>query len=283
MKNIILTVAALIVFGGCQQKPTKITVQEPLMGESVTAENLMKAKPVLLDARPAFEFNLAHVPGSINVRWEDFSQQNPRSRGVLQPDLFAIARRLSLIGIDPETPVVVLGKGALGNGEEGRVAWTLKVLGVQKVYTLLHTSYREMNSNPLGEVSPVQNKPYWKPVVAESLVIDSKAFKSRVSQMQKPVAVLDVRSAEEFSLRNLSSDKTVKAPVVHVDWKEFFAADGLPAKKVERLLSEKNISKDTPILVISNHGVRSGAVTYVLNYLGYKNVSNFSGGYEQWK
>lgn len=283
MKNIILALAGLLFVAGCQQKPTKITVQEPLLGESVTAENLMKAKPVLLDARPAFEFNLAHVPGSINVRWEDFSQQNPRSRGVLQPDLFAIARRLSLIGIDPETPVVVLGKGHLGRGEEGRVAWTLKVLGVQKVYTLLHTSYREMNINALGEVSPVQNKPYWKPAVAEALVIDSKAFRSQVTQTQKPVAVLDVRSAEEFSLRNLSSDKSVKVPVMNLEWKEFFAADGLPARTVERLLAERNISKDTPVLVISNHGVRSGAVTYVLNYLGYKNVSNFSGGYEQWK
>lgn len=253
------------------------------MGESVTAESLMKSKPVILDVRPAFEFNLAHVPGSVNVRWEDFSQQNPRSRGVLQSDLFALARRLSLIGIDPEATVVVLGKGTLGHGEEGRVAWTLQVLGVQKVFTLLHTSYREMNASPVGEAPPVLNKSYWKPQVADSLIVDQKTFKALVTQTQHPVLVLDVRSYEEFSLRNLGRERTVKVPVLNFEWKEFFGSDGLPTKKVERLLSEKNIGKDTRVLVISNHGVRSGAVTYALSYLGYKQVSNYSGGYEQWK
>lgn len=273
----------LIGLTACQMKPTKVMVQEPLMGENVTAEQLMKGSPVILDARPAFEFNLAHVPGSINVRWEDFSQQNAKSRGLLQNDLFAIARRLSLVGVDPSTPVVVLGKGAQGSGEEGRVAWTLKVLGVKNVYTLIHTSYREMNTNPNREVPPVQNKPYWKPEVAENLTMDVKAFKADVTQKDKPVIVLDVRSSQEYSLRNLSMDKSVKAPVVNLEWREFFDEKGLPSKKIERALYEKNIAKDSRILVVSNHGVRSGAVVYALNFLGYKKATNFSGGYEQWK
>ncbi|WP_374033327.1 sulfurtransferase [Bdellovibrio bacteriovorus] len=276
-------IAALVVLSACQVKPTKVTVQEPVMGENVTAEQLIKGQTVILDARPAFEFNLAHVPGSINVRWEDFSQQNPKSRGLLQNDLFAIARRLALVGVDPSTPVVVLGKGAQGAGEEGRVAWTLKVLGVKNVYTLVHTSYREMNANPNREAPPVQNKPYWKPEVAENLDTSFKVFKADVAQNEKPVIVLDVRSGQEFALRNLSTEKSVKAPVVNLEWREFFDDKGLPSKKIERVLYEKNISKDSRILVVSNHGVRSGAVVYALNYLGYKKATNFSGGYEQWK
>lgn len=276
-------IAALVMLTACQVKPTKVTVEEPLMGENVTAERLMKQNPVILDARPAFEFNLAHVPGSINVRWEDFSQTNPRSRGLLQPDLFSLARRLSLVGVDPETPIVVLGKGAQGTGEEGRIAWTLKVLGVKNVYTLLHTSYREVNTNPNREVPAVKNKPYWKPEVAEGLTVDLKTFKFDISQDLKPVVVLDVRSSQEFALRNLSMEKSVKAPVINIEWREFFGAKGLPEKKIERLLYEKNIVKDSRILVLSNHGVRSGAVVYALNYLGYKKATNYAGGYEQWK
>lgn len=278
-----LFLLAIVGLTACQVKPTKVTVEEPVMGENVTAERLMKQNPVILDARPAFEFNLAHVPGSINVRWEDFSQANPRARGLLQPDLFALARRLSLVGVDPETPVVVLGKGPQGVGEEGRIAWTLKVLGVRNVYTLLHTSYREMNTNPNREVPPVKNKPYWKPEVAEGLVVDLKTFKAEVIQNSKPVVVLDVRSSQEFALRNISMEKSVKAAVVNIEWKEFFGEKGLPEKKIERLLYEKNIGKDSRILVLSNHGVRSGAVVYALNYLGYKKAANFAGGYEQWK
>src|SRR5690349_21817188 len=139
--RIVLAFIAVLIFGGCQVKPTKVVTQEPVMSEGQFAESLMKDKPVLLDVRPAFEFNLAHVPGAINVRWEDFSQSNPQSRGLLDNDLFSLARRLSLVGIDPDTKVIVLGKGPQGTGEEGRVAWTLKVLGVKDVYTMLHTQY----------------------------------------------------------------------------------------------------------------------------------------------
>ncbi|WP_374073682.1 sulfurtransferase [Bdellovibrio bacteriovorus] len=276
-----LLVASLAVLVGCQQKPTKIVTQEPVIGESITAEKLMKDNPVILDARPAFEFNLAHVPGAINVRWEDFSQQNPKSRGLLQTDLFALARRLSLIGVDPQTKVLVLGKGPQGMGEEGRIAWTLKVLGVKEVYTLLHNSYREMNTTK--EAPLVQNKAYWKPEVAENLATDLKDFKAMVGKAESALVVIDVRSPQEFALRNLSQVKDVKVPVVNIEWSEFFGEKGLPNKKVERALYEKNISKDTKILILSNHGVRSGAVTYALNFLGYKKASNFAGGYEQWK
>ncbi|WII71679.1 rhodanese-like domain-containing protein [Bdellovibrio sp. 22V] len=281
MKYIALSLLTVFTMMACQQKPTKVVNQEPVMGENVTAESLIKGLPVILDARPAFEFNLAHVPGAINVRWEDFSQQNPKSRGVLQNDLFAIARRLSLIGIDPETKVLVLGKGAQGQGEEGRVAWTLKVLGVKDVYTLAHNSYRQIN--PTKEVPAVKNKPYWKPQVHEELMIDFKDFKTLAQSTESPLVILDVRSSQEFALRNLSQIKGVKAGVVNVEWKEFFDEKGLPRKQSERLLSEKGIGKDSQILVISNHGVRSGAAVYALNYLGYKKVRNFAGGYEQWK
>lgn len=279
MKKSFLIVAMMILSLACQQKPTKISVQEPVISEGVTAEKLLKEKAVILDARPAFEFNLAHVPGAINVRWEDFSQNSPRSRGLLQGDLFALARRLALVGIDPDTKVVVLGKGAQGGGEEGRVAWTLKVLGVKDVYTLLHTSYREMNTTK--EAPLVQNKPYWKPQENESLITDIKDFKKQVAKAG--AVILDVRSSQEFALRNLSSEKGMKASVYNVEWKEFFDSKGLPQSKVEGLLREKGIAKEATIFVVSNHGVRSGAVAYALQFLGYKKVSNVAGGYEQWK
>ncbi|WP_373997669.1 rhodanese-like domain-containing protein [Bdellovibrio bacteriovorus] len=281
MRSFVLTLISLVLFLGCQQQPTKVVSEEPVMGESVTAEKLIKGNPVILDARPAFEFNLLHVPGAINVRWEDFSSQNPKSRGLLQGDLFALARRLSLIGVDPDTKVLVLGKGPQGAGEEGRIAWTLKVLGVKEVYTVIHNSYREMNTT--REVPPVQNKPYWKPVVQDDLAVDFKTFKNQALNGGNGIVILDVRSSQEFALRSLAQMTEVKAPVLNIDWTEFFGEKGLPDRKIERLLSEKNIGKDTRILVISNHGVRSGAVTYALQYFGFKKATNFAGGYEQWK
>lgn len=283
MKFMMLAIAGLAVIG-CQVKPTKMTAEESVQSTAVTAETLMQGQPVLLDARPAFEFNLSHVPGAINVRWEDFSQSNPMSRGVLQNDLFAVARRLSLVGIDPDTKVLVLGKGRQGAGEDGRIAWTLKVLGIKNVYTVVHSSFRGMNPDPTKAGPEIKNKPYWKPVINEALAITAKDFKKQVTQENPKAFVLDVRASEEFNLRNLSKEKGVKAQVTNIEWKEFFDDKGLPTlKSAEVRLLQAGLTKETPILVVSTHGVRSGAVTYALQSLGYSKVQNFAGGYEQWK
>jgi thiosulfate/3-mercaptopyruvate sulfurtransferase len=273
--------SALFLFLGCQQKPTKIVTQEPVIGETLTADRLMRGQPVILDVRPALEFNLFHVPGAVNVRWEDFSQQNPNSRGLLQTDLFALARRLALIGVSPDTKVLVLGKGGSGMGEEGRIAWTLQVLGVKDVYTLLHTSYREMNTTK--EAPLVQNKPYWKPEVVDSLMVDFKEFKKLTGEAERSLIILDVRSPQEFAMHNISQAPGVKAAVLNLEWKDFFDDKGLPNKEAEFVLTKRNIHKDARIVTISNHGVRSGAVSYALRFLGYTKAQNFAGGYEQWK
>ncbi len=319
MRSFILLSLVLVAFVGCQHIPTKVVSQEPVIPGTMTAEKIMAENPVILDARSPFEFNLAHVPGSINVRWEDFAQQDPRYRGLLQTDLFAIARRLSLIGIDLDSKVVVLGKGKQGNGEEGRVAWTLQVLGIRDVYTLAHTSYRSINPKEIP--APIKNKPYWKPVVDESLSISLDNFKAYASQQLPPmkyqskargmalgglppgatdvpvaslfgmnfndakgkVIILDVRGSQEFAIQNLSKMKDVKAPVVNIEWREFFNDKDLPSRDVEKVLAAKGITKDKILMVISNHGVRSAAVTYALRVMGYRQSVNYAGGYEQWK
>jgi thiosulfate/3-mercaptopyruvate sulfurtransferase len=309
MKLIIGAVVMALALVACQVKPTKVTSEQGVVG---APEKLMEGSPVVLDVRAPFEFNLSHVPGAINIRWEDFSQQDPNSRGLLQDDLFAIARRLSLIGIDPDSKVVILGKGSLGNGEEGRIAWTLNVLGVKNVHTALHTVARAMN--PKGDEPLVKNKSIWKPVVDESLFIDARNFKAYATQTLSPlkmtgkkkhkkamdlpvsslfgmnfndakskVVILDVRASAEYGINNLTKYKTVKAPVVQLEWKEFFNEDNSVKKDLEKKLESKGITKDKIVMVISNHGVRSGAVTYALRESGFRQSVNFAGGYEQWK
>lgn len=260
---------------GCQIKPTKVHTEPVTPLSSPTADSLSKLSPVILDTRPPFEFNIAHTPNAINVQWSDFSQSNSKFRGLLSADTYGLARRLSLIGIDPDTPVVVLGKGSEGRGEEGRVAWTLKYLGLKKVFVSHYKNFREMN--PVRELPlPIKNKPYWKPKLDENLELSFKELKDMLSQ--EDVVFLDVRSAPEFTQRNAQSQ--VKK-LENIEWAEFFNASGVE-KNIKNKLTAKGITAVSTVVVISNHGVRSGAVTYALRELGYKNARNFSGGYEQW-
>lgn len=287
---------ALFLQLGCEHQPTKVVSEHSVMPEPsvhLSAEKIMALRPVILDVRSPFEFNLSHVPGSINVRWEDFSRQENQQHGLLQSDLFSIARRLSLIGIDPETPVLVLGLGHKGQGEEGRIAWTLQMLGVKDVYTLVHTSFRSMN--PKEEAPAVKNKSLWKPDVQESLNLNLSQFsavigKSKVdyviqgrklSEWKNKIVILDVRSEAEFNLPNHHFPKTNSTPIVNIEWKKFFAENGKTSDHIEKVLNSKALSADHLFIVISNHGLRSAAVTYALKVRGYTKVTNFSGGYEQ--
>lgn len=256
-------------------QPTRMHTEQVTPASSPTAESLSKLNPVILDTRPPFEFNMSHTPNAINVQWNDFTQNSPKYRGLLLADTFGIARRLALIGIDPDTPVVVMGKGSEGGGEEGRVAWTLKFLGVKKVFVSHYKNFREMN--PVRELPlPVKNKPYWKPRLDESLETSLKEIKA-LSQAED-VVFLDVRLPQEFSTRN--PQKLVKR-IENIVWSDFYSRNGVESK-IKSRLQQLNIQPQQKIIVISNHGVRSGAVTYALRELGYSKATNFSGGYEQW-
>lgn len=307
----------------CQQKPTVVTSEPPIL--TVTnqinlqkwLQALLKEDPIILDVRSTFDFNLSHVPSAVNVRWEDFAQQDPHSRGVLDPDLFGIARRLALIGVSPDSKVLILGKGYAGNGEEGRVAWTLKVLGVKTIFTLDHTELRALR---VQNSPAIQNKAMWKPEVDASLSVDVKTFKNMVTgqvprlglsskvrskalqlpsgvaskvtaakifgvpmdEAQQRLVVIDARSSELFSTENLAQKKAVVVPVVNIPWKSFYTEKGLLTESVKNKLTENKITKDSIIFVISNYGLESGAVTFALRALGYEKSANFAGGYEQW-
>lgn len=286
MKLLFIAVSLVLFLAGCQTTPppTKVVEQSPAQTGVKSLKEILKESPTILDVRSAFEFNANHVPGAINVRWEDFSQNDPKSRGLLQTDLFAVARRLSLIGIDPDTTVLVLGKGSEGVGEEGRVAWTLRVLGVKKVMTV---NVSEIRGAFPREVPMTQNKPYWKPQVDESLWVDIKTFKSvmkqgkeKASLVTRPV-VIDVRTSQEFSLQAPNKKVFADVPVHNIVWTEFFNDKGAPASDILAKLQEKGISATNTVYVISNHGVRSAAVTFALRELGLRDVTNVAGGYEQ--
>lgn len=288
-----------VLLHGCAPKPTKTGSQNPVLPTKALSKSALKVSPetVILDVRPPFEFNMSHVPGAINVAWEDFSRRAPDYRGLIEKDLHPLARRLALIGIDPQSQVLIIGKGTLGKGEEGRVAWTLEGLGIENVQLAPANSFREKRE----ENPPVANKNFWTPQWNSSLEITwnelrqkiegvtyptTKARKKAVGALPLPVktenfVVLDVRAEEEVGIDNLTKRTPRTFRFENLDWKQFFTEDLDPNPAVMKALNEKGLTQQMDIFVISNHGVRSGAVTWALQRLGYKKARNFAGGYEQ--
>lgn len=139
---------AFLISLGCQQKPTVGVTEGGILLEDRDYRQAIQADAVLFDTRSPFEFNTNRVPGSINLIPSDF---------VVKLDPLDAARRLSLYGVAPETPVVILGDGS---GDDARLAWEFVQLGLKNIETLKISVFRTLNARI---EPPKRNVPIWKP------------------------------------------------------------------------------------------------------------------------
>ncbi|PIS10795.1 MAG: ABC transporter ATP-binding protein [Bdellovibrio sp. CG10_big_fil_rev_8_21_14_0_10_47_8] len=282
IKKISLLFLCLGFFMACQQKPTKVFETVPTKAHENGEEIKITENTVILDARPAFDYAVAHLNGALNVRPEDFTQKEMPFIGLLEKDLFYHARRLARMGIGPETPVVVVGRGPMGIGEEGRVAWTLRYMGVRHVQ-FVAIDYFELPLTTV-EAPPRASVPMWKPELDESLIVDRTQFikeSIKAKGYADPPVVIDVRPVKEY-LGKVRSPYFRTSPdigAINIPWDEFFDSKGLPNAGIRKKLEEVHITAEKKILVIANIGIESAAVTLALRDLGYHRAANFAGGY----
>ena len=160
---------------GCATQPTKTgegaerKFKPSAAGEKAAEEIAITEQMIVIDSRAPFEFSLSHIPRAINIQWTEFTQQEPSTRGVLLRDRFDLTRRLARIGISPTSEVLVVGNGTQGKGEEGRIAWTLAYLGVEKVKSAPMAYFKGHLTN--SESPPPQPVNLWKPNTDESLLV----------------------------------------------------------------------------------------------------------------
>lgn len=294
---------ALIACGmlvACQAKPpTEIvnTTQSDKLTFEQSAEKILAANPVILDTRSPLDFGVTHVPGAINVAWTDFTVPGAKVKGLLDPDDFALARRLALWGIDPQRPVLVMGDDKTA-GEAGWVAWMLRSLGVKTVNTGTPKYYRGQIPRPEG--AP-ENKPMWKPDVRTDLratPAEGREFlkgpattggrtssKARSRALQgaplpfefpRKKFVIDLRSEAERKALPLTLFGWKREPLtMKMEW--FWGPLGINAMVVDELKNHE-ITRESEILVVSESGLESGAAVYALDVLGFPHARNLIAG-----
>lgn len=284
---IFLMIANLFAAGfmvSCAQGPTKVYQTSPVQKaeDKVTGELtdiVITEDTVIVDARPAFEYSLAHLSGAIGIRPEDFNQKEKAFLGHLDKDLYFHSRRLARLGISPDTPVVVVGRGVMGAGEEGRVAWTLEYMGVKNV-RFTSIDYFKL---PLvtAESEPRKPETIWKPQEDPSLLVGRKAFLKASMKPTENTVIIDARPTAEY-LNKVKSEHVKSAPdigAINIPWTEFFDAKGMTNPKIKEKLQSVGITPEKTIYVIGNQGIESAAATMALRELGYQKAANFAGGY----
>lgn len=230
---------------------------------------------LVLDARTSFAYGLGHWSEAIHFPWEKLSESE--STGQLLKDTEKAQRSLSLIGIDPQTPVIVVGDGLKGQGEEGRLAWSLIYYGVVDVQTVAQDGVDIFLTK--NATRPPENKPVWTKDTREEMRIGKEEFLKKVMAPRqvgkRKVLFIDVRSKDEYFAKQGQVYLEPDIQALHMEWKEFFQKDGRPDLKVKNRLRALGYSADDEIIVFSRRGVRSAAAAYSLIANGFDHVRNF--------
>lgn len=271
LRSILISLVAAS-FLGCAHPPTRTKESRPgqRAGAKLVAEKI-SADTVILDARIPFQYDLGHLSESISLQWQDFSDRdNPLA---LPVNLDPLARRLARYGISPSTPVLVVGEGRSGRGEEGRLAWALVGMGIQRV------QMRDIDSVALPRTTqgPSGRKvaPLWevskKSVSRVSLSPGEflRVALSPRSGLKDPV-VIDVRPEREYLARG-----QVDFGAINIPWTEFLDEDGGPQLELRERLESIGVTVDRRVILV-DQDIRTGAAFMTLRQLGFSKVQVLS-------
>lgn len=281
-----LPLFCVLIMTACQMKPTKVRESSGNTIRAVEAvdpksEVVITPETVVLDVREPFAFATSHIVGA---RWIDiavFRDDRSRFIGAIPSELGDVTRRLSRMGIRPETPVVVIGNGQNGNSAEGRLAWFLKYVGVNKVQFATQDYF---NARVTSQVSPtLESVVWWDAKPLSKQIVEPDEIKKISTQRSSDTYLLDVRPDWDY-LGKEGFGKARRVPNIgsmNVPWTEFITAYGRPEVKIMERFAELGITTKSRLVVLSSQGIESGLVVHVLNELGYQNVSHVPGGLEQ--
>ena len=264
-------------------------MQHPLLIDSNTLQQrLGQPGLVIIDVRgrAAYEFG-GHIPGAVHTTWHDYSDPNAVAKGLLDPDLKRIEKRLQSLGINPESEVVIYSNPFDNWGGEGRMFWMLEYLGHTKVKVLDGGWVKWIQERRPFEHGTVRTAPGTFTVApVKSAIAMKDELKGIVRKPHPTTTLVDARSLEEYLGKEVSGiPRPGHIPgALHIAWNGFLNPDAtvkdLPAIKAQ--LDLKGLNPDHDIVCYCTGGVRAGWLYFILRLAGYPHVRNYPGSWWEW-
>lgn len=243
---------------------------------------------IVLDVRDEKDFKSSHIPGAINVTWQQFSDMDGKSPGdkgwgtLLGAD--EISEQIGNLGIDGSKTVVVYADTPNGWGEEGRVAWTLMSAGLEDIKVLNGSwnAWKESGydtSKEVKDVEPVE-------VAVEGMVEDLSISTEELSENLDSIKVIDSREEAEYN----GATKFGEARGGHIPgailltWTELLDEEGKvkSQEQIDEIMESKGINREDRIVAYCTGGIRSAHMALVLRTAGYDNAANYDASFYEW-
>ncbi len=231
----------------------------------------------ILDARPLAQYQQGHIAGAHSLSWEDYTR--PDSDGVnyrIVP-VNELTDALGRMGISTTTPVLIYGDADTSWGGEGWAAWLLAWLGHQGPVSILDGGIQAWQSAklPLVTTAPQATATVYQPALQPQLLISAE----EIDAAKGDITLVDTRNYwMEWLPGHLPN-------AIHLDWKELFHGKNkraIDATALKKLLTEKGVNLNKPVVYYCTGGIRSGYAWMVHELAGLPSAINFEGGTEEW-
>ena len=235
----------------------------------------------LIDVRPGERFAMGHIPGARHfdiyaVNCDDTDDAPLQS--FTRMWAFLLARR----GVSFDDTIVFCGE--ITGMTAARGLWFLEYLGHKNVH-VLDGGFAGWEAAGL----PVTRDA----TVASAVVFSFKADRDRLATYQDVLAaidtddtiVLDTRGRAEWTGEDRRSAHGGTVPgSVHLEWVNHLTEQGTmkPAAELRALFEAHGVTPDKRIIALCQTGYRSAHAYLALRLLGYPDVRNYLGSWNEW-
>lgn len=243
---------------------------------------------VVVDARSKMAFMASgHITRAVAATWHDFSDPNSGIKGLLDPDIGRLEKKLGALGIRNDRQVVVYSNPFDNWGDEGRMYWMLKYLGHPNVRVLDGGWVKWSQEMRRFEIGPASPRPaVFKATMDASRITTKAEVKKLVAGPHPETVIADARSPEEYQgavQQGIARGGHIP-DAVNIPWNQFFNPDGTvkPVDALHALLEKEGIAVGKEVVCYCTGGVRSAWLYFILKLAGYEKVKNYPGSWWEW-
>ena len=185
-------------------------MQHPLLIDTNTLQQrLGQPGLVIIDVRgsAAYEFG-GHIPGAVHSTWHDYSDPDAVAKGLLDPNLKRIEKRVQALGLNQDSEVVIYSNPFDNWGDEGRMFWMLEYLGHKNLKVLDGGWVKWIEERRPFEHGAVRTAPGTFTVSSvDAAIIMKEELKGIVRAPHATTTIVDARSLEEYLGKEVSGSR----------------------------------------------------------------------------
>lgn len=303
IKQIVLLVLSMILVGFTLVSCNNEKIKEDIIKEEVSEikyvddsylvdnewllKNLNNVEVLILDARGEEAYVKGHIQGSISVAWPQFTNvtgtPGDEGWGVLL-DKEELSEQLSNLGITKNKTIIVYSDTKKGWGEDGRIVWMLRMVGVDNS-KILDGGWNYWNEKEL-EISKevvVSNRSEF---VIEEVKENTNITTEELIRNLNELVIIDTREKEEFDGAIKYGEKRGGhiPNAINFTFNNVLNENGTfkTAAELEKLFIEVGLNKEDRIITYCTAGIRSAHLQIALEMMGYIDVKNYDSSYYEW-